>query len=82
MFEKAAREEGHPVIGWRDVPTDNSSLGKSSKASEPFLRHVFIKFGVRRRGELISRLLRHEADGEERNQGVGLLLEDQLPSFS
>ena len=29
------------------------------------MRHLFIKFGVRRRGELISRLLRHE-------DGVGL----------
>src|SRR5215204_3527480 len=26
------------------------------------MRHLFIKFGVRRRGELISRLLRHEDD--------------------
>lgn len=26
------------------------------------MRHLFIKFGVRRRGELISRLLRHDGD--------------------
>lgn len=45
IFERVAREEGHPVIGWRDVPTDNSSLGKSSKASEPFVRQVFIRRG-------------------------------------
>jgi hypothetical protein len=33
------------------------------------MRHLFIKFGVRRRGELISRLLRHE-DGAL-NSGAG-----------
>ncbi|HEX7313441.1 MAG TPA: helix-turn-helix transcriptional regulator [Pyrinomonadaceae bacterium] len=32
------------------------------------MRHLFIKFGVRRRGELISRLLRHE-DGAVRPNG-------------
>src|SRR6188768_3391374 len=29
-FEKVALEEGCPVIGWRDLPTDNSRLGKSA----------------------------------------------------
>ena len=34
------------------------------------MRHLFIKFGVRRRGELISRLLRHE-DGAAFGSGAG-----------
>src|SRR5215212_9468175 len=34
------------------------------------MRHLFIKFGVRRRGELISRLLRHE-DGAAFGSGTG-----------
>ena len=34
------------------------------------MRHLFIKFGVRRRGELISRLLRHE-DGAGVGNGGG-----------
>lgn len=42
-FEKVAAEEGMPVIGWRDLPTDNSTLGKSAKASEPVVRQVFVK---------------------------------------
>jgi len=42
-FEKVADEEGMPVIGWRDLPTDNSTLGKSAKASEPVVRQVFVK---------------------------------------
>lgn len=33
------------------------------------MRHLFIKFGVRRRGELISRLLRHEEGVSVGNEG-------------
>lgn len=44
-FEKIAAEEGLKVLGWRDVPTDNSSLGNSAKSSEPFIEQVFIERG-------------------------------------
>jgi glutamate synthase (ferredoxin) len=43
LFEKIVEEEGQKVLGWRDVPTDNSSLGKTAKLSEPFMRQVFIQ---------------------------------------
>ncbi|MDB6016277.1 MAG: large subunit of NADH-dependent glutamate synthase [Pedosphaera sp.] len=43
IFDKIVAEEGQSVIGWRDVPTNNSSLGDTAKASEPFMRQVFIK---------------------------------------
>lgn len=36
-------EEGQELIGWRDVPVDNSSLGKASAACEPVIRQVFVK---------------------------------------
>ncbi|MCA1963287.1 MAG: glutamate synthase large subunit [Prosthecobacter sp.] len=45
IFEALCIEEGCPVIGWRDIPTDNSTLGKSAKASEPFNLQVFIRRG-------------------------------------
>ena len=35
-------EEGHTVIGWRDVPCDNSGLGAGVKACEPVVRQLFI----------------------------------------
>ena len=44
-FEKIAVEEGQSVIGWRDIPTINTTLGNSAKASEPFMRQVFLKRG-------------------------------------
>ncbi|WP_416357742.1 glutamate synthase large subunit [Aureimonas phyllosphaerae] len=44
IFEAAAAEEGCTVIGWRDVPVDNSSLSKAPEiaATEPCHRQVFI----------------------------------------
>ena len=43
LFEKIAAEEGQQVIGWRNVPTDNSELGNTAKSSEPFMQQVFLK---------------------------------------
>jgi glutamate synthase (ferredoxin) len=43
LFEKICLDEGCPVLGWRDMPTDNSTLGKSAKASEPFMRQVYVQ---------------------------------------
>ncbi len=34
--------EGLSFIGWRTVPTDNSTLGETAKASEPYIRQLFI----------------------------------------
>ena len=35
-------EEGQAVLGWRDVPVDNSGLGGGAKACEPRIRQLFI----------------------------------------
>lgn len=43
IFAAIAAEEGQTVLGWRDVPTDNSSLGNTAKSSEPFMQQVFIQ---------------------------------------
>ena len=46
IFEQIVKEEGQEVIGWRDVPTNNSPLGNTAKSSEPFVQQVFIKRGA------------------------------------
>jgi glutamate synthase (ferredoxin) len=43
LFEQVVVDEGLQVLGWRDVPTDHSSLGETAKASEPFVEQVFIQ---------------------------------------
>ncbi len=41
-FAQIVQSEGLPFLGWRTVPTDNSSLGATAKVSEPYVRQVFI----------------------------------------
>jgi glutamate synthase domain-containing protein 1 len=43
ILEKIVAEEGLGIIGWRDVPTDHSSLGATARASEPLVRQLFLK---------------------------------------
>ncbi|MBX5436193.1 MAG: glutamate synthase large subunit [Alicyclobacillaceae bacterium] len=38
-------QEGLVLLGWRTVPTDNTSLGKAARACEPVIRQVFIGRG-------------------------------------
>lgn len=42
QFEQVVVAAGLKVLGWRDVPTNDSLLGNTAKASEPFMRQVFI----------------------------------------
>jgi glutamate synthase (ferredoxin) len=46
IFAAIAAEEGQEVLGWRDIPTDNASLGNTAKASEPFMLQAFLKRGA------------------------------------
>jgi glutamate synthase (ferredoxin) len=43
IFAQVVAEEGLRVLGWREVPTDHSSLGATARASEPFIEQVFIQ---------------------------------------
>ncbi|HEX4881159.1 MAG TPA: hypothetical protein VFV18_02290, partial [Porticoccaceae bacterium] len=42
IVERLIAEEGQTLLGWRDIPTDNSSLGETARASEPFMRQLFV----------------------------------------
>ncbi|MBT3246854.1 MAG: glutamate synthase large subunit [Actinobacteria bacterium] len=37
-----AADEGLEILGWRDLPVDNSMIGSAAKAAEPTFRQVFI----------------------------------------
>ncbi len=43
IMARLAAQEGLPLLGWRDVPTNNTSLGATAQASEPFMRQVFLQ---------------------------------------
>src|SRR5439155_17768260 len=44
-FEQAIAEEGQTLLGWRNVPCDNSLLGATALKVEPVIRQVFIGRG-------------------------------------
>ncbi|AXK83122.1 glutamate synthase large subunit [Pseudolabrys taiwanensis] len=48
IYAEVIAEEGLTLLGWRDVPTDNSSLGESVKPTEPKHMQVFIGHGKKK----------------------------------
>src|SRR5262245_48554166 len=42
IIEAAVARAGQTLLGWRDVPTDNSPIGESAKAVEPVFKQVFV----------------------------------------
>jgi len=42
VWNRIIREEGLELLGWRDVPVDNSCLSDTVRATEPVHRQIFI----------------------------------------
>jgi glutamate synthase (NADPH/NADH) large chain len=62
--EKIVEAEGLEVLGWRDVPTDDSSLGALSRDAMPTFRQLFIAgaagMDLERRAYLVRKRAEHE----------------------
>lgn len=43
VIEDCLKEEGFELVEWRFVPTDNSDLGETAKASEPAILQFFVQ---------------------------------------
>ena len=41
-FDQAMARTGLRTLGWRDVPTDNTDIGRDAKSTEPLVRQVFV----------------------------------------
>ena len=46
VLETIAAEENQTVFGWRDVPTDDSSLGPTARDAAPVIRQFFVGRGA------------------------------------
>ncbi len=44
-IERAIKDEGQVLLGWRDVPVDSSDLAEPAKKLEPVIRQVFVGRG-------------------------------------
>jgi glutamate synthase domain-containing protein 2/glutamate synthase domain-containing protein 1/glutamate synthase domain-containing protein 3 len=45
LFEKICAEEGQRFLGWRDVPTDNTDIGRTARDVEPRIRQPIVGRG-------------------------------------
>ena len=45
LVSRIVEEEAQTLLGWRDVPTDNSPLGETARQGEPAIRQLFIGRG-------------------------------------
>eukprot|EP00873_Tetraselmis_striata_P023387 jgi/Tetstr1/443651/TSEL_031644.t1 len=46
LFEEVAKAQGNKILGWRKVPVDNSTIGPSALAVEPYIEQVFVTLGT------------------------------------
>ena len=51
IYAEVIAREGLSLLGWREVPTDNSTLGESVKPTEPMHLQVFIGRGKKKYSE-------------------------------
>ncbi len=62
--EKIAEAEGLQVLGWRDVPTDDSSLGALARDAMPTFRQIFLGgasgMDLERRAYVVRKRAEHE----------------------
>jgi glutamate synthase (NADPH/NADH) large chain len=57
IVETTLADHGVDVLTWRDVPTDNSTLGQTALESEPDVRQVFVAPGEEQSTEAFDRAL-------------------------
>ena len=72
-IEKIAATEGLRVLGWREVPVDDSMIGQQALDAEPGFHQVFIASGadqpalsgidLDRRCYVVRKRIEHELDG-------------------
>lgn len=43
QFARIIEEEGQELLGWRTVSVDDQVIGESAKATQPYIRQIFIK---------------------------------------
>ncbi|MBN2484067.1 MAG: glutamate synthase large subunit [Candidatus Omnitrophica bacterium] len=43
IFAKTVSEEGQTLLGWRQVPVNNTDIGKGAKKAQPAIEQIFIQ---------------------------------------
>ncbi len=78
IFEQVTEREGLEMLGWREVPVDNTQIGETSRQVEPDIRQIFIGTGNVKDQEIFERklyVIRKQAGQAIRASGLGELYE-------
>ena len=86
FIEQRFEADGHTVLGWRDVPVDNVTLGGLARDTQPRIRQIFIEKDPRlatqddfeRRLFVLRRSVKHAV----RASNLGDFTSFHMPSFS
>ncbi len=84
-LEAIAADEGQVVLGWRDVPVDNSVLGRTARDVEPLIRQVFIGRGKQVPADMLEwklYVVRKRLEGDVRGSELEQKQYCYIPSLS
>jgi glutamate synthase (ferredoxin) len=56
IFEKHLKEQELKVLGWRDVPVDESVLGEIAATTQPFIKQIFIGKADKKQNDFLFNL--------------------------
>ena len=90
QFEHFIRVEGQQLIGWREVPTDTTGLGKAVLADMPVIRQAFVGRGTgckdqqafERKLLVIRKQTQNPLERLAQRYGLPSLTDFYMPSFS
>ena len=85
-FEEIIKEEGQRFLGWRLVPTNDSSLGATAKIGEPVVKQVFIGRNLKLHDDMAFErklyVIRKRVENAVRYAGAKGCPEFYIPSLS
>ncbi len=84
VLAQALELEGLEILGWRDVPSNNRTLGDIARRAEPFIRQIFVS-GTGLSDEALERRLYRARKRAERRARVDLNISAEafyIPSLS
>jgi glutamate synthase (NADPH/NADH) large chain len=85
ILERIVREEGLSLLGWRDLPTYASAIGRVARASQPYIQQIFIGRPLGADEDAFERklyLMRKRAENEIRDSGDESAGTFYIPSLS
>ncbi len=83
IFERVVQEEGISIIGYREVPRDNTTIGDLAKAAEPAMKQVLLETDMEQLDfERRLYVVRKRVENEILCSGMSLAKQFYIPSLS